>query len=829
MKPFISACMIVKNEEVNLDRCLRSITNFVDEIIIVDTGSTDSTIEIAKKYTEKIYYFEWTGNFSEARNESLKYPNGEWVFIIDADEEATEKMQKDTRSFLKSVDSEVSQIMIPNINFLDIDLEKTEIASNGRFFRNGKVKYENIVHNQPVIEGEIEYADLPLNHYGYIWTRYKRKQKTIRTSNLLREYLKENPDNLYYLIQLFKTEKIGKNLKEYYRLGNKIEKIIIDIVNRKKIKYKPSPMENEFLHIWSSTLNNLNYLDRAEYLAKLGTRWNPDCFFVLGSIYEKKKKWESIYDLSNNFLKIINFYINNSQLITWSSTAIYRKDDFHIYKYNALIEMKKFKRINEASDLEIDIIKKHTKKNIMISKLKDSFVLSDNYREKENILTFLKKIEDIISSDENEIFDFVFNKINDDENYLGLILELANNDFSKDTILKMIKRIPKNFNGYIRNLLLADLSIMNGEIKNSVNNYKKVLKENIDFGKYIKQIIDDILIAGVNINIDPVTIDLYEEYSEKKSLLFDLSKYFNDFEISLFDYYLGNKFLFFKISNLNIIFNNNKEIFLNMIERNSMIEIFDNSKKGFILYKMYEASKEIKNYELAKNYLWESFKVNPKLGDIKEGVNEYIWEYPEEFNSFYNEKDEIYDVLNLSKFYHCSNHLNPLRTLRESSILYYVEKIPSESIRKDLYYYYKENTNIIENYNLIDEETKYSIIKNFDSFDYFSIKRIDSFSDNNFIDINNLRLDTNNTENAVILNPEFIEFEDINKIIYGYKNIIILFNLSDEYKCSPFAKYFWDLMKFKEFKKYLAENNNFILTDEYIHQKIILRINKNNR
>lgn len=83
----ISLCMIVKNEEAVLARCLDSIADLMDEIIIVDTGSTDKTKEIACRYTDKVYDFPWTGNFSDARNFSFSKASKEYIYCADADEE----------------------------------------------------------------------------------------------------------------------------------------------------------------------------------------------------------------------------------------------------------------------------------------------------------------------------------------------------------------------------------------------------------------------------------------------------------------------------------------------------------------------------------------------------------------------------------------------------------------------------------------------------------------------------------------------------------------------------------------------------------------------
>ncbi|MER3435487.1 MAG: glycosyltransferase [Leptolyngbya sp. ERB_1_1] len=78
--------MIVKNEEKNLPQCLLSVRDLVDEMIVLDTGSSDRTIEIAKSFGAEVHSYEWCNDFSAARNESLKYAQGEWVLVLDADE-----------------------------------------------------------------------------------------------------------------------------------------------------------------------------------------------------------------------------------------------------------------------------------------------------------------------------------------------------------------------------------------------------------------------------------------------------------------------------------------------------------------------------------------------------------------------------------------------------------------------------------------------------------------------------------------------------------------------------------------------------------------------
>ena len=86
MKSTLSLCMIVKDEEKLLASCLNSVKDVVNQMVIVDTGSMDDTINIAKDFGAEVYKFPWTDHFAEARNESIKYATGDWILWMDADE-----------------------------------------------------------------------------------------------------------------------------------------------------------------------------------------------------------------------------------------------------------------------------------------------------------------------------------------------------------------------------------------------------------------------------------------------------------------------------------------------------------------------------------------------------------------------------------------------------------------------------------------------------------------------------------------------------------------------------------------------------------------------
>ncbi len=215
----ISAVMIVKNEEATLDRCLSSINDIVDEIIVVDTGSTDSTKEIASRYTKNLYYFNWVNDFSAARNFALTKSTGDYNIVIDADEYVTHWDKSLIKSFMKK-------------NKIGIITQKNKIEQNGqilfhpeyisRFLPKG-VYYIGRIHEQPNTTIDRQLVPIELTHDGY----FKRSSnKFTRNIDLLTESLSEHPNNPYYLHQIA-NEYLGLNkLKE---AGNYFERAYASI------------------------------------------------------------------------------------------------------------------------------------------------------------------------------------------------------------------------------------------------------------------------------------------------------------------------------------------------------------------------------------------------------------------------------------------------------------------------------------------------------------------------------------------------------------------------------------------------------------------------
>lgn len=200
--------MIVKNEESNLESSLASVSSSIDEIIIVDTGSTDKTKEIALKFTDKVYDYKWNNNFAAARNYSISKATNEYILVIDADE-IIESIDYDKVIELIRVNpKKVGRLSIIN-EYSRKGIEYKQSEKISRLFSKKHFQYNGIIHEQIVsIENnEIETFDIPLiiKHLGYEGELEIRKKKTKRNIELLNMALKTNPNDPYLIYQLGKS------------------------------------------------------------------------------------------------------------------------------------------------------------------------------------------------------------------------------------------------------------------------------------------------------------------------------------------------------------------------------------------------------------------------------------------------------------------------------------------------------------------------------------------------------------------------------------------------------------------------------------------------
>ena len=200
----ISLCMIVKNEEENLPKCLNSVLDLVDEMIVVDTGSTDNTKQIAVELGAKVYDYPWQNNFAQARNHGLQYVNSDWVLVLDADEALNPKIIPYIEHVTKNEDN-----LVVNLIRHEVGALSSPYSSISRLFRrHPSINFSRPYHaliddavlNLVSTENQWKIVDLPqvaIEHYGYKPEIIISQDKTQRAQKAMESYLGDHPDDAY--------------------------------------------------------------------------------------------------------------------------------------------------------------------------------------------------------------------------------------------------------------------------------------------------------------------------------------------------------------------------------------------------------------------------------------------------------------------------------------------------------------------------------------------------------------------------------------------------------------------------------------------------------
>lgn len=291
----LSICMIVKNEEENLPRLYHSISTLINdkdiELIVVDTGSTDKTKEIVRKYTDKLYDFKWINDFSQARNYSISKASGDYIFILDADDEVYNQSQ--LLKFIRSKEIykyNTVEFIVKNV----MDKGESEFIQQRIFKREG-FKYTGKIHNQPLIRYPIKrFTDTYIKHYGYYNSDMVAEKMKKRTLPLLLEQIQGKLDQNSYvstLTQLAQTYSILRNPMNAIYYANKQ----IDVLKNTKLDKNNIIVINLYFQQSASLIlgKQLDFLDYVRFALSIWDE-NPDFYYLLTIFYNKfsKSKYE---------------------------------------------------------------------------------------------------------------------------------------------------------------------------------------------------------------------------------------------------------------------------------------------------------------------------------------------------------------------------------------------------------------------------------------------------------------------------------------------------------------------------------------------------------
>lgn len=358
----LSFVMMVKDESKNLKKCLESLNPIMEEIdselIIVDTGSEDNTVEIARQYTDKIYCHTWNNDFSSMRNTSINYAKGEWIFVIDGDE-VIENPQE-LIDFFKSNKSQkchTGMITIKSYFEENNDLSYGTTLIN-RLFKNSKnFKYIGVIHEQPKFQLPVHQLNLTLIHYGYMSTdKELMEEKFKRNIKIIKSELEKDKDNIYYSHQLFQSYGMHKNYKQALKASINTYEIL------KKKKLNPIGCMYVHLDLISAYYWNGKFKEAEKYCKealKISDEY-IDIYYILG---KSQKKLAKTKESIKSFEKYIDLHKNYHKYRGFKDTAIANNtlgfiEDVYL-ELSILYE--KTKEYNKA----LDFVKKIEKERIL--------------------------------------------------------------------------------------------------------------------------------------------------------------------------------------------------------------------------------------------------------------------------------------------------------------------------------------------------------------------------------------------------------------------------------------------------------------------------------
>lgn len=307
----ISLCMIVKDEEKSLATCLKSVKDIVDEIIVVDTGSKDKTVEIAKKYGAKVYCINWVNDFSKARNFSIKHATSDYILVMDADEylDGKQSLKQDIVTNKDCYTFQIKNIKEGNTCFYH---------RNIRLFKNNMgIQYEYRLHEQIVLKDSLTQGKVKtiIIHTGYLEEVMVEKDKYTRNYELMSKELKENPSGVSY----YNMGRIYYEEKEYTKA--------IEMFNKSYPLAKGKKYFTTLLYFLCASLYEDKQIEQSIQLLKNAINIYTDyidLYYLLGGIYKKINYLEDAETCYKKCLETANKKRRYSQTVVEKYMAYYK-------------------------------------------------------------------------------------------------------------------------------------------------------------------------------------------------------------------------------------------------------------------------------------------------------------------------------------------------------------------------------------------------------------------------------------------------------------------------------------------------------------------------
>lgn len=317
----LSICIIVKNEADNLKICLSKLHKLGYEIIVVDTGSTDNTKEIAEIFTDKLYDFPWCDDFSAARNFAISKASFDYILIIDSDEFVINLNKPELEKLLSEHPKDIGRIHISNsythdgVSFCENDLV-SRIFSRKYFHYTGKIHEQLTAFNGEIYNTYL--APVYMNHVGYNGNSEAREKKAERNIKLLEKVLMEEGNDPYILYQL------GKGFymqKKYSRALEYFEKAIEFDLNP-KLEYVTDLVET-----YGYTLINCKQFKKALSLESIYEEfsYSADFVYLMGHVYMQNSMFDKAIIEFNNATEYKECKVQgvNSYLALYNLGVIY--------------------------------------------------------------------------------------------------------------------------------------------------------------------------------------------------------------------------------------------------------------------------------------------------------------------------------------------------------------------------------------------------------------------------------------------------------------------------------------------------------------------------